>query len=250
MIQEINLPRVNWYRRVVTKAKAIHQLSVVFKFLNVGRLLEISRIVERAELKDTDVLCDIGCGDGFWSNRFRTSVSRVFAFDPFEDDLEKAKRYSSDHLLFFNGIGEAIPLPSESCDKVISICVFEHCFDDQRVFAEIFRVLRPDGKLLATIDSLDSPFVRDTHKKWHMTNCYCSQLYTEEAIRTKLFDAGFTSVSTSYLMGSRVAVYWEILTERLGASMALLSPLVMPLIFILERKKNASGYKILVEAQK
>ena len=42
---------------------------------------------------------------------------------------------------------EAVPLPDASADVVISNGVINLCADKRRVFSEIFRVLRPGGRL-------------------------------------------------------------------------------------------------------
>lgn len=235
----------------MVSAKKNRKISEAFKKLNVGRKLEIANIERKANLTPNDTICDIGCGDGFWSYYFSKLAKEIVAVDPYSNDLTHAQnRYASKRLFFLQSVGENIPIQSSKFDKVISICVFEHTYDDFKVFCEIYRILRPGGKLLATVDSLNSPFVSASHREWHIQNSYCSQLYTKESIKSKLFAAGFQSVEVSYLMTSRFAVLWEILTERLGAGIFILGPLIYPIIVLLERNKATSGYKIFVEAQK
>jgi arsenite methyltransferase len=48
---------------------------------------------------------------------------------------------------FLRGVIEAIPLPSESVDVVISNCVVNLSVDKAAVLAEVTRVLRPGGRL-------------------------------------------------------------------------------------------------------
>ena len=48
---------------------------------------------------------------------------------------------------FLKGHIEAIPLPAESIDVVISNCVVNLAADKPAVFAEIARVLRPGGRI-------------------------------------------------------------------------------------------------------
>jgi len=245
-----SLPHHRFYRAVVARAKQIKFLKVLVKSLSIGRNVEIANLLRSANLGEHDVVCDVGCGDGFWSNRFSQHAKLVVAFDPFWSDLENARDYASDKALFVAAVGENIPFESSSVDKVVSVCVFEHCPDDQEMFREMFRILRPGGKLVATVDSLDSVHVTAAHREWHRKEYHCNQLYTADSLRHGLTAAGFKQVKTAYLMGSRAAVLWEVLTERVGASITLLAPVFSPFIRWGETKEHRSGYKILVEARK
>jgi arsenite methyltransferase len=51
------------------------------------------------------------------------------------------------HVQFREGLAESLPVPCSWADVVISNGVINLCADKQAVFAEIFRVLRPGGRL-------------------------------------------------------------------------------------------------------
>jgi ubiquinone/menaquinone biosynthesis C-methylase UbiE len=51
------------------------------------------------------------------------------------------------HVQFLEGFAEALPVEDAWADVVISNGVINLCPDKRRVFAEIFRVLRPGGRL-------------------------------------------------------------------------------------------------------
>ena len=53
---------------------------------------------------------------------------------------------------------ESLPLPSDSVDGVICIAVLEHVIDPARVVQEIFRMLKPGGRLVCFI-----PFMQGIH---------------------------------------------------------------------------------------
>ena len=48
---------------------------------------------------------------------------------------------------FLKGYIEDIPLPANTVDVVISNCVINLSTDKSRVFAEMYRVLRPGGRI-------------------------------------------------------------------------------------------------------
>lgn len=73
------------------------------------------------------------------------------------------------HTRFLEGPMEAIPLPADSVDVVISNGVFNLTADKDRVFAEVWRVLRPSGRLVVADMLLggDLPAaVRDDPQLW------------------------------------------------------------------------------------
>jgi len=58
-----------------------------------------------------------------------------------------ARKFGRDNVEFRLGEIEALPIQDNSVDCVISNCVINLSTDKQRVFNEIFRVLRPGGRL-------------------------------------------------------------------------------------------------------
>jgi ubiquinone/menaquinone biosynthesis C-methylase UbiE len=50
-------------------------------------------------------------------------------------------------------IGKKIPLPSSSADAVTVLAVLEHLKHPEEVVGEIFRILKPGGKILITVPS-------------------------------------------------------------------------------------------------
>lgn len=81
---------------------------------------------------------------------------------------------------------EALPFPPESFDMVVSRDMIEHVLDDQVVFAEIKRVLVPDGLLLIT-----------TPNGYHqlMDGVIHRRAYTPETFLTELQQQGFKVIA-------------------------------------------------------
>ena len=130
--------------------------------------------LERDELPDTAVLASLGCGnptavadlnpgervldlgsgggiDVLLSARRVGPTGRAFGLDMTDEMLALAQRNAADagatNVEFLKGHIEAIPLPAESVDVVISNCVVNLAADKSAVFAEIARVLRPGGRI-------------------------------------------------------------------------------------------------------
>ncbi len=93
---------------------------------------------------------------------------------------------------------EAIPLPAASVDVVLSNCVIALSVDKAAVFAEVFRVLRPGGRLAPTDVVAESEPDRDSPAdaaSW--VDCVSGAL-TEAQYRAALAAAGFIEASVEF----------------------------------------------------
>lgn len=103
---------------------------------------------------------DLGCGAGadcYIAAQLVGPTGEVIGLDMTPAQLEVARRnvaphmanfgYASPNVRFVDGLIEEIPLPDHSVDVVISNCVINLSADKQRVFDEIWRVLKPGGEL-------------------------------------------------------------------------------------------------------
>jgi len=252
MLEAVFTPKDTLYRKIVNLLKSNYTLLVLLKILNPGRRIEILNIKREllSSARKAESLLDVGCGDGYWSRYFSKYVSKVVGLEPYEVDLAKAQRYAIPNTEFLFGTAEKMSFADKSFDQIVSVCVFEHLYDDVAAFREFHRVLSNDGVVLATVDSLNSHYVSKDHIKWHMSACYCKQLYTVESISSKLKEAGFAKVDAFYIMGSKISVFWEILMEKIGVFAFIFLPIFWPMIMIMEREGKESGYKIFVKAIK
>ena len=107
-----------------------------------------------ANLREGDVVLDLGSGGGI---DVLLSAQRVgptgfaYGLDMTDEMLELARQNAAEagviNVEFRKGRIEAIPLPDDSVDVVISNCVINLSTDKAAVLAEIARVLRPGGRM-------------------------------------------------------------------------------------------------------
>ncbi|MDP6377553.1 MAG: methyltransferase domain-containing protein [Pseudomonadales bacterium] len=105
-------------------------------------------------LNEDDKVVDAGSGAGF--DCFVAAdqvgdVGRVVGVDMLPEMLEKSGRTAADlglaNVEFREGLLEELPVEDGWADVVISNGVFNLCADKRRVFAEVWRVLRPGGRI-------------------------------------------------------------------------------------------------------
>jgi SAM-dependent methyltransferase len=105
-------------------------------------------------LEQGESVVDAGSGAGFDSFIAAHQIGprgRVVGVDMLPEMLEKSRKTAQlmglKNLEFREGILEEIPVEDGWADVVISNGVINLCADKKRVFSEIWRVLRPGGRL-------------------------------------------------------------------------------------------------------
>ena len=154
-----------------------------------------------ADLRVGETVLDLGSGGGidvFLSARRVGPTGKVYGVDMTDEMLALARRHQQNagvrNVEFLKGDIEAIPLPENSVDVVISNCVINLAENKDRVLHEAFRVLRPGGRF-AVSDVVArhavAPAVRENLDLW--TDCVAGAL-SEEDYRSKLASAGFEDI--------------------------------------------------------
>jgi arsenite methyltransferase len=106
-----------------------------------------------ASLEPGEVVLDLGSGGGIdvlLSARRVGPTGKAYGLDMTDEMLalarENQRRAGAGNVEFLKGEIEAIPLPENAVDVVISNCVINLSADKGKVLAEAFRVLRPGGR--------------------------------------------------------------------------------------------------------
>ena len=106
-----------------------------------------------ASLQPGETVLDLGSGGGIdvLLSAHRVGPSgKAYGLDMTDDMLALARENQSkagvENVEFLKGEIEAIPLPENAVDVVISNCVINLSADKRQVLAEAFRVLRPGGR--------------------------------------------------------------------------------------------------------
>ena len=105
-----------------------------------------------ASLRLGEVVVDLGCGGGldvFLAAKTIGPAGRAIGIDMTPSMIERARRNASDagNVEFHLAGIDDLPLADASVDCVISNCVINLAEDKAKVFEEVFRVLRPGGRV-------------------------------------------------------------------------------------------------------
>ncbi len=154
-----------------------------------------------AALREGEVVLDLGTGGGIdvlLSARRVGPTGKAYGLDMTDEMLalarENQRKAGVTNVEFLKGEIEAIPLPDNSVDVIISNCVINLSGDKDRVLREAFRVLKPGGRFavsdVVVRGAIPAPIKRSL-ELW--AGCIAGAL-EESQYRTKLSGAGFTAV--------------------------------------------------------
>ncbi len=115
--------------------------------------------VADASIREGETVVDLGCGSGvecYVAARLTGPQGRVVGIDMLPPVLKRAqegavgvcRNLGYRNLFFGSAVLESLPLKSNSADVVVSNCVLNLSPDKRRAFSEIFRILRPGGRLV------------------------------------------------------------------------------------------------------
>ncbi len=154
-----------------------------------------------AELRAGEKVLDLGSGGGIdvlLSAQRVGSTGFAYGLDMTDAMLEVAERNrveaGVENVTFLKGIIEAIPLPAQSVDVVISNCVINLSADKSQVVREAYRVLTPGGRFAVSdivIQGHLPSVIQKDMEAW--AGCIAGAL-EEEVYRHLLSEAGFTSL--------------------------------------------------------
>ena len=157
-----------------------------------------------ADLHPGERVLDLGSGGGIdvlLSARRVGPTGRAIGLDMTDEMLTLARRNAAEaratNVEFLKGQIEAIPLPAENVDVVISNCVVNLAADKPAVFREIARVLRPGGRIgITDIVADDDLTPEERAERGNYVGCIAGALSFSE-FEAGLREVGLTDVSVT-----------------------------------------------------
>ncbi len=177
----------------------------------------VEQIAEKIQLQKGDVVCDIGCGYGAPARMFHNKWgAKVTGFSLSEKQLEYAKA-KDPHSTYIHCDWLENSLPPQSFDAAVSIESLDHMVDKEKFFSEIYRVLKPGGRIaFYTWLSKENP------KTWeikHLLEPICREgrlpsLGSVSEYTQMMFRAGFEKIEVEDL-SSKVKKTWVLCAWRM-----------------------------------
>ena len=154
-----------------------------------------------AQLRPGEVVLDLGSGGGIdvlLSAQRVGPTGKAYGLDMTDEMLalarENQRKAGVSNVEFLKGAIEAIPLPDNTVDVIISNCVINLSADKDRVLAEAFRVLKPGGRFAVSdvvVRGEVPAVIRRSVELW--IGCVAGAL-DETEYREKLAKVGFDGI--------------------------------------------------------
>lgn len=154
-------------------------------------------VAGQLDLRPDDELLDVGCGSAGLLAEHASHVRHVAGLDASEIQVDMARRRLADRIAAGTAevvLGDAMALPWD--DGRFSVVGSVNCLkfvpDPPKALSEMHRVLRPDGRLVLTIDKQVDKWGRsgkvDAFGQWQ---------WSVDEMRRMMEEAGFADVSVA-----------------------------------------------------
>ena len=163
---------------------------------NVQRWM-IARLMEDlSRIESMQQVLDIGCGTGQLMARIseRFAPERILGLD-IAEGMTRAATQRTGHAAIC-GDAEAMPLPDQEFDLLVSSFALQWCPDLSRVFSEAYRVLQQSGRFYFTLPVEGTlSELKDCWFRVDPDNSHVNEFYQRDDLLLAARSAGFQSVS-------------------------------------------------------
>lgn len=164
------------------------------KWYGFGAISLWLRLVQRRVLNnivfDTNSrILDIGCGPGYGLSFFKKhNIKNLAGIDISPKMIARAKKRFGNTAILKVASVERIPFPKGTFDVVTNTEAFHHFPNPQKSVLEMYRVLKPNGKLYLADINFFSEFIHRLFKKLEPGHV---KIYSKEEFSRLLTNAGF-----------------------------------------------------------
>jgi SAM-dependent methyltransferase len=175
---------------------------------------------DRLDLRPGMTALDLGCGEGRHAFEAYRRGASVIAVDWGVSEVETTKRWlgaiaeageapAAARFEVVRGDLLALPFPDASIDRVMASEVLEHIPDDVTAMAEIFRVLKPGGRVAVTV-----PRYGPERICWALSDEYHAnegghiRIYKASVVRTRLASVGLVPGASHHAHALHAPFWW------------------------------------------
>lgn len=139
----------NIYKNLYNNQKNLGNLA------DSPRIRKMLAIIDRLNLENKNIL-DIGCYDGTFLSLIKNRNNNFFGLEASDWGFERARKREIDVRQYFFDDKIKLPFEDEFFDVVAAGEIIEHIYDTDFFLAEIYRTLKPGGKLLISTPNVAS----------------------------------------------------------------------------------------------
>lgn len=133
-----------------------NEISKIYDTVREGDVILINHFLQELPPAASLNILDVGCGTGNYANLFQKATQskhcQVYGIEPSEGMISKARQKNS-QVIFRQATAEDIPFEADFFDFVYMTDVIHHIPDVRKMFAEIQRILKPQGKVCIATQS-------------------------------------------------------------------------------------------------
>jgi ubiquinone/menaquinone biosynthesis C-methylase UbiE len=168
-------------------------------------------LISMLELKENINFLDIGCGTGWAVGLAARSINEkgeFYGIDISSKMIAKARENFSDkkHFHFIEANSEAIPLDDNFFDVIICTNSFHHYLHPRKAMKEIFRLLKPGGKIYILDPTADTLFIKIIDKVIKVLEPAHVKIYSTKEFKELMTNAGLKYLESKSLTGEKVHV--------------------------------------------
>ncbi len=172
---------------------------------------EFENMMKKTNLKDSDIILDLGCGEGALTQIIGKSVKKAIGVDTNCRLINDAKFKAIEikgisNTEFHCNKLEDLNLQEGSFDKIFSFSVIEHIPNYLEIFQLIYKLLKSEGELVISVDSFVGFDIRmrNVHQKQFEVQKY----FDKQELTTLLTSLGFKGVTVWPIFKSEFSKRW------------------------------------------
>ncbi len=127
-----------------------NEISKIYDDVREADIVLINHFLRELPPEEGLKILDIGCGTGNYTDLFQKVTQakqyQVYGVEPSEGMVSKARQKNS-HIVFEQATAENIPFEDNFFDFIYMTDVIHHIADIRKMFSEIQRTLKPQGKV-------------------------------------------------------------------------------------------------------
>lgn len=153
-----------------------------------------------------EYILDVACGDGYYSRKMASRDAKVAAIDIDPERIRNARTFHSVHNVEYRlANAQGLPYGDETFDKVVSVCALEHFLNPQDAINEMYRVVKPGGRLVLHVDSFTYREISEELRNYHRKHYYVENYFTAQSLNSLLRNAGFEVKEYRYAFNSPIS---------------------------------------------